>query len=317
MKPITKLLIVAIVSSLPVTPALAVDLLARYPTQLTAGDANPEHARTWEFNPEDIFQVSQFTLKVGGGFVVKTGSADLGIGHCADGAVWAVLMPRQDATLTSSAATNDETVAHVWFRFHPAQINRLFAPDSLSTNGNSALAMQMRAIAGRKMSSSWHSGGKAMIPEPKELTVFVDTKDGAHRFYIVDTAAQTAKYVDAFNRRSVHSISATTVPPVVVKTWPEAGSQKVSPGVTEIKVTFSRVMRDQSWSWCDVWENSQPESLEKPRYEAGHKICVWKVNLEPDKTYGFWLNTENFRNFTDTNGLPAVPYLLTFQTKSK
>ena len=134
-------------SSLPVTAAPAVDLLARYPTQLTAGDANPEHARTWEFNPEDIFQVSQFTLKVGDGFMVKTGSADLGIGHCADGAVWAVLMPRKDATLTSSAATNDETVAHVWFRFHPAQVNRLFAPDSLSTNGNRALATQMRAIA--------------------------------------------------------------------------------------------------------------------------------------------------------------------------
>jgi hypothetical protein len=104
------------------------------------------------------------------------------------------------------------------------------------------------------------------------------------------------------------------VPPVLVKTWPEAGSQKVLPGTTDIKVTFSRGMQDQSWSWCDAWENSTPESLEKPRYEADHMTCVLKVKLEPNKTYGFWLNSDQFKNFRGTNGLSAVPYLLTFQT---
>ena len=317
MKLTTKLFVIAVLSWLPATATLALDLLVRYPTPLTAGDNNPDHARTWEFNSEDIFQVSDFTLKVGNGFVVKTGSADLGLGHCDDGAVWAVLIPREAGSLLSSAATNSETIDHVWFRFHPAQVNRLFVPESVSTNGNSALAAQMHSIAGRKMTSSWQAGGRAMIPEPKDLTVFVDTKAGVHRFFIVDTAAQTAAYVDAFNQRASHSISATTVPPVVVKTWPEAGSQDIAPGVTEIKVTFSRLMRDQSWSWCEVWDHSTPESSEKPRYEADQKTCVWKVKLEPDKTYGFWLNSADFKHFTDTNGLPAVPYLLTFHTKPK
>src|ERR1035438_2618580 len=317
MKLTTKLFILATALSLAATGVRAVDLLARYPTQLVAGDTAPEHAQTWEFNPEDIFQVSQFSLKVGDGFKVETGAADLGVGHCADGAVWAVLIPRDHGTLTSSAAGKDETIAHVWLRFHPAQINRLFPPDTVSADGNSALAAQIRAIAGRKMTSSWQADGKAMIPGPKDFTVFADTKEGARRFFIVDTEAKTAEYVDAFNQRSSRQISAASVPPVVVKTWPEAGSQKVSPGVAEIKVTFSRVMRDQSWSWSTAWENSTPESSEKPRYESDHKTCVWKVKLEPNKTYGYWLNSERFKNFTDTNGTPAVPYLLTFQTKQK
>ena len=44
----------ATVLSLLATPAPAVDLLAHYPTQMTAGDAGPDHARPWEFDPGDI-----------------------------------------------------------------------------------------------------------------------------------------------------------------------------------------------------------------------------------------------------------------------
>lgn len=42
-----------------------------------------------------------------------------------------------------------------------------------------------------------------------------------------------------------------------------------------------------------------------------------KVKLEPDKTYAYWLNSENFKNFKDTEGRPAVPYLLVFHTRSE
>jgi len=315
MKLTTQLFILATALSLPAISVRAVDLLARYPTKLVAGDADPEHARAWEFNPEDIFQVSQFSLKVGDQFKVETSAAALGIGHCADGAVWAVLLPREYGTLTSAASGKEEAVAHIWLRFHPAQINRLFAPDTVSADDETNVLPQIQSIVSAKFRSSWHAGMKAMIPEPKDVTVYADTKDGSHRFFMVDTEKQTAEYVDAFNQRSSRQISPTTLPPVVVKTWPEAGSQKVSPGVAEIKVTFSRAMRDESWSWCTAWENSTPESIGKIHYEADHKTCVMKVKLEPGKTYGFWLNSERFKNFVGTNGLPAVPYLLAFSTK--
>lgn len=105
--------------------------------------------------------------------------------------------------------------------------------------------------------------------------------------------------------------------PVVVKTVPEAGTKDVSPGVTEIKVTFSKEMTDQSWSWSSAWQNSTPESVEKPKYQSDHKTCVLKVKLEPGKTYGFWINSQNFHGFKDTKGHPSIPYLFVFQTKDK
>ena len=106
-----------------------------------------------------------------------------------------------------------------------------------------------------------------------------------------------------------------SVAPVVVRTVPEAGVKDVAAGVVEIKVTFSKEMADGTWSWSDAWKDSSPEVVAKPRYEANGKTCVLKVKLEPGKTYGYWINSQNFKNFKDRQGHSAVPYLLVFQTK--
>jgi len=115
---------------------------------------------------------------------------------------------------------------------------------------------------------------------------------------------------------AVHAQDVDSIAPVVVKTVPEAGSEDVSPGTVEIRITFSKPMADQSWSWVRVWKDSTPEIVGKPRYKADQKPCMLKVKLEPDKTYGFWLNSEEFHNFRDQQGHPAIPYLFVFKTKS-
>jgi hypothetical protein len=103
--------------------------------------------------------------------------------------------------------------------------------------------------------------------------------------------------------------------PVVVKTVPEAGTKDVPPGEYEVKITFSKEMADQSWSWSTAWENSGPEFIGKPHYDADHKTCVVKVKLEPGKTYGWWINSQKFHGFQDTQHHPAIPYLFTFKTR--
>jgi hypothetical protein len=108
-----------------------------------------------------------------------------------------------------------------------------------------------------------------------------------------------------------------SMPPVVVKTVPEAGATDVPPGIIEIKVTFSKVMADGSWSWSSAWQGAAPESVGKPGYEADGKTCVLQVRLEPNTTYGYWLNSEKFKSFKDATGRPAVPYLLAFQTTGR
>ena len=109
--------------------------------------------------------------------------------------------------------------------------------------------------------------------------------------------------------------SVESMPAVVVKTVPEAGSKDVAPGEMEIKVTFSKEMSDGSWSWASAWQNSEPEFIGKPKYLNDRKTCVVKVKLEPGKSYGWWLNSQKFGNFKDTNGRSSVPYLLVFKVK--
>ena len=110
-------------------------------------------------------------------------------------------------------------------------------------------------------------------------------------------------------------VTLETVPPVVVKTVPEAGANAVDPKLTEIKVTFSKDMQDGSWSWSALSKESFPKMDGKPKYLADKRTCVLPVKLEPGKTYAIWVNSEKFTNFKDTDGRSAVPYLLVFQTK--
>ncbi len=110
-------------------------------------------------------------------------------------------------------------------------------------------------------------------------------------------------------------VTLESVPPVVVKTVPEAGTSDADPKLTEIKVTFSKDMQHGSWSWSTLSKESFPKVEGKPKYLADKRTCVLPVTLEPGKTYAIWVNSEKFGNFKDTEGRSAVPYLLVFKTK--
>ena len=110
-------------------------------------------------------------------------------------------------------------------------------------------------------------------------------------------------------------VTLESVPPVVVKTVPEAGAGEVEPNLTEIKVTFSKDMNDGTWSWTTLSKESFPKLDGKPKYLADKRTCVLPVKLEPAKTYAIWLNSDKLGNFKDADGRPAVPYLLVFKTK--
>jgi hypothetical protein len=105
------------------------------------------------------------------------------------------------------------------------------------------------------------------------------------------------------------------LPPVIIRTFPVAGTREVEPGVTEIRATFNKDMTEGSWSWSTAWEDSTPAMLDQPRFESDHRTCVIKVKLEQGRTYAWWLNSERFHNFKDRSGRAAVPYLLILQTK--
>lgn len=179
------------------TGMAAVNLLERYPTQLTAGDAEPAHARAWEFTAADVFRVSRFSFSISNELQLQTGEADLGIGHCNDGAVWAVVLPRAAGTL-SRGVGDQSPVANVWLRFHPGQINKLIPPETVFAAEGSNRVAAIRTVCNAKFNGCWHAGDKAMIPPPAEVAVDLGTPAGGRHFFATDVATGTIKLARAF-----------------------------------------------------------------------------------------------------------------------
>ena len=105
-------------------------------------------------------------------------------------------------------------------------------------------------------------------------------------------------------------------PPVVVHTTPVSGALAVDPATREIRVTFSKEMlTHEMWSFVTASPAAFPEVAGSVRYLEDKRTCILPVTLEPDTTYGIWINSAEHTSFRDTYQHPAVPYLLVFKTR--
>jgi hypothetical protein len=127
--------------------------------------------------------------------------------------------------------------------------------------------------------------------------------------------AATILCATAFSRAD-DAPTVQSMPPVVTKTEPQAGLTDVDPATTEIRVTFSKPMKDGDWAFAQISKETFPKTTGKPHYLPDGQTCVLSVHLEPGKTYVIWLNRPPYDSFMDQDGHKAVPYLLVFQTKN-
>ena len=70
------------------------------------------------------------------------------------------------------------------------------------------------------------------------------------------------------------------LPPVVLNVEPKVGAKDVDPGLREIRVTFSKIRRDKSWSWTEGTVYAFPKLDGNIHYEYDQRTCVMPVKLE-------------------------------------
>lgn len=109
--------------------------------------------------------------------------------------------------------------------------------------------------------------------------------------------------------------SVSSQPPVVVATIPRAGDDSVDPKLAKIQITFSKPMRLSGWSLVMQDKSSFPKITGQVGFQDDRLTFVAPVKLEPGKDYVVWINSNRHQNFRGQAGLPAVPYLLSFQTR--
>ena len=79
-------------------------------------------------------------------------------------------------------------------------------------------------------------------------------------------------------------------------------------------VTFDREMTDKSWAVVGSPEN-QPKSSGAPAYDEAKRVLTLKVELEPGRSYRFWLNSAKSQGFRAKDGTPLEPLEVTFTTR--
>ncbi len=101
--------------------------------------------------------------------------------------------------------------------------------------------------------------------------------------------------------------------PKVVSMIPANGAQDVDPSLTAIQVVFDRPMSDKSWALVGGGPHC-PKTGEGAHFDAQRKIWTVPVQLKPDWTYEFMLNSETYVGFCSEEGVPLEPVSVTFKT---
>ena len=104
--------------------------------------------------------------------------------------------------------------------------------------------------------------------------------------------------------------------PKIVSMLPANGSTEVSPGPTEIRITFDRAMMTNSWAWCGSGPHF-PEGTGKPHYDATCTVWSVPVKLTPDWVYEFSLNSDpRYEGFMSEEHVCLAPLSVRFKTKN-
>ena len=128
-----------------------------------------------------------------------------------------------------------------------------------------------------------------------------------------DLAAFGDELVAFFVEQAARLPVLDTAPPLVVALEPANGAIDVDPALARIRITFSRRMRDQSWGF--VGDPVAPKVRGSASYDAARTVFTMPVELEPGRTYRFWLNTPEHVLFLSEEGTALAPVAVTFSTR--
>ena len=102
--------------------------------------------------------------------------------------------------------------------------------------------------------------------------------------------------------------------PRILSTFPQNGSVDVDSSISEITVTFSEEMMENSWSWTGGGDK-YPQVIASIHYDETKTKCILPVKLESNKEYRIGINSKSHKNFKDKSGNPVTPFILQFKTK--
>lgn len=263
------MMLVGLLGALRITQAQAgkggIDLLKTYPTPLSEGDMKTHYK--YQLTADDIYEISDFSLAIGDprhssskDLRIHTGRATVGFGVTDVGATFAIVIPQKESLLRGPTLGGD-SFQHLWLRFHPGQIARLFPPASILGPGDKSRLKTMRQITEVKVINSYYAGVRGvshvLIPPPNRMTVDADTLDGKRRFFSVDREGGTAEYVSQMEKQTVAAAG---------------GKPQAAPVMPGRPDAFSQYATHDYQRLCDVFKVEYPFFAQRPDVDWA-KLC--------------------------------------------
>jgi hypothetical protein len=122
--------------------------------------------------------------------------------------------------------------------------------------------------------------------------------------------------VEYFDRCAKNAKEQAARKPKVVAIIPANGAEDVDPGLTEMRITFDRRMKDGAWSIVQMTSNF-PHLTGKPHYDREHRVLTVGIRLEPNRQYELWLNSGQYSSFMSEEGVPLDSVAIRFKTRGK
>jgi serine/threonine protein kinase len=216
--------------------------------------------------------------------------------------IWGLVLLGRRTAQAQFAAAHQAQLANR----HPQGCGPEQRPRFKGGNLRPATGVILLALALIVLTSQWLSSGDPTKVTRREQLAAEESRSRKEALAIAAAHARTQ-----LQATTAHTLESS--PPMVVYTVPTAGDTHVPPTLTELRVAFSKPMKDRHWTWAAWKPGSLPEITGQPRFLEDGQTCVLPVRLAPGRAYGIWLNSDQAHGFRDIDDQPSVPYLLTFQ----
>ncbi|MBI3820338.1 MAG: hypothetical protein HY286_16730 [Planctomycetes bacterium] len=184
--------------------AQGTDLGKRYAATLDRGaDAIPY---TWSCDKSDVWSLASFVYDMGKDFKLKTGPAQLVVGHNGTNALMAVLIADPPGTIQSSHPGDGERASRIYMRFHPSLIGKLFPVSTVKAGASELSVVYAKWVIMNKINSGWQYEGFPVIPTKGSFTIDIDTVEGTRRVYDIDLDHKTVGYITPFEKQILPKI---------------------------------------------------------------------------------------------------------------
>jgi hypothetical protein len=138
-----------------------------------------------------------------------------------------------------------------------------------------------------------------------------------HNFRSADGVPATPSAITFTTKGASEPLKPKGPAPRIVGLNPLNGAKDVSPGLTELRITFNVPMGEGfSWTGGGPEFPTIPEG-KKPHWAQDQKTCVLPVELKANSTYRLGLNSPSHKGFQSADGVPLPPVVYTFQTGEK